>query len=59
MAGDGKVQVNCAHCGALVDPGEAVDYQHRLVYGEHYHCRDCDPDGVWDCLSHDVDLEVH
>jgi hypothetical protein len=59
MTGDGKVQVNCAHCGALVDLEEAVDYQHRLIYGEHYHCRDCDPAGVWDCLSHDVDLEVH
>jgi hypothetical protein len=59
MAEEGKIQVTCAHCGALADLGEAVNYQHRLVYGEHYHCRDCDPDGVWDCLSHDVDLEVH
>jgi hypothetical protein len=38
---------------------EAVRYEHRLLYGEHYHCRECDPEGVWDCMSHDADMEVH
>jgi len=38
---------------------EAVDYKHNLVYGEHYHCRECDPQGVWDCVSHHVDMDVH
>ena len=51
--------VTCAHCEAPVRLEEAVDYQHNLVYGKHYHCRDCDPDGVWDCVSHHVDLDVH
>ena len=51
--------VDCAHCGARVLLEEAVDYKHRLIYGEHYHCTDCDPKGVWDCVSHDVDMEVH
>ena len=51
--------VDCAHCGDRVLLEEAVDYQHRLIYGEHYHCKECDPKGVWDCVSHDVDMEVH
>ena len=51
--------VNCAHCEARIRLEEAVDYKHRLIYGEHYHCRECDPKGVWDCVSHDVDLDVH
>ena len=51
--------VQCAHCEARVRLEEAVSYEHRLLYGEHYHCRQCDPDGVWDCMSHDTDLEVH
>ncbi len=51
--------VNCAHCDARVPLEEAVHYEHRLIYGEHYHCRDCDPKGVWDCMSHDTDMEVH
>ena len=51
--------VNCTHCGARVRLDEAVDYKHRLLYGEHYHCQDCDPKGNWDCMSHDTDLEVH
>jgi hypothetical protein len=25
------------------------------LYGEHYHCKVCDPKGVWDCMSHDKD----
>jgi hypothetical protein len=51
--------VTCAHCEARVPLDEAVCYEHRLLYGEHYHCRDCDPKGVWDCMSHDTDMEVH
>ena len=51
--------VNCAHCGARMALEEAVHYEHRLIYGEHYHCRECDPKGLWDCMSHDTDLEVH
>lgn len=51
--------VRCAHCDAQVRREEAVHYEHRLIYGEHYHCRDCDPKGLWDCMSHDTDLEVH
>ena len=51
--------VNCAHCDARVPLEEAVDYQHNLVYGKHYHCKDCDPQGVWDCVSHHVDMDVH
>jgi hypothetical protein len=56
---DNSQYVNCAHCDARVRLEEAIQYEHRLLYGEHYHCRDCDPDGVWDCMSHDTDLEVH
>jgi len=51
--------VTCAHCDARLRLDEAVVYEHRLIYGEHYHCRDCDPKGVWDCMSHDTDMEVH
>jgi len=51
--------VDCAHCEARIPLDKAVDYKHRLLYGEHYHCPDCDPRGNWDCLSHDTDLEVH
>ena len=51
--------VDCAHCGARVRLDQAVDYKHRLLYGKHYHCQECDPSGNWDCLSHDTDLEVH
>ena len=51
--------VTCAHCDARVRLEEAVDYKHNLVYGEHFHCRDCDPEGVWDCVSHHVDMDVH
>ena len=51
--------VNCAHCDARVRLEEAVDYKHTLIYGEHYHCKGCDPKGVWDCVSHHVDMDVH
>ena len=51
--------VDCAHCGARVPLEEAVDYKHSLIYGEHFHCRECDPKGVWDCVSHHVDMDVH
>lgn len=52
--------VNCTHCGASVRRDEAILYEHRLLYfGEHFHCRECDPNGVWDCMSHDTDMEVH
>ncbi len=51
--------VDCAHCGARVRKDESVDYRHTLIYGEHYHCRGCDPKGVWDCVSHHVDMDVH
>ena len=51
--------VDCAHCGERVRQEEAVDYKHSLIYGEHYHCRDCDPKAVWDCVSHHVDMDVH
>jgi len=51
--------VDCAHCGARVRKEEAVDYKHNLIYGKHYHCRDCDPKGVWDCVSHHFDMDLH
>ena len=51
--------VNCAHCEARVRLEEAVSYQSRLIYGEHYHCKDCDPDGVWDCVDHEFDTDLH
>ena len=59
MQEENSQYVDCAHCGVQVRLEEAVDYQHTLVYGEHYHCRDCDPKGVWDCVSHHVDMDVH
>ena len=51
--------VDCAHCQARIRLEEAVSYQSRLHYGEHYHCKECDPDGVWDCVSHDFDTDLH
>ena len=51
--------VDCAHCGVRIRLEEAVSYECRLLYGEHYHCRECDPDGVWDCVSHDFDTDLH
>jgi len=52
--------VNCAHCEARLPLDEAILYEHRLIYyTEHYHCGNCDPDGVWDCMSHDTDMDAH
>jgi hypothetical protein len=51
--------VTCAHCGVRLPLQEAIRYEHRLLYGDHFHCRECDPGGVWDCMSHDTDMEVH
>ncbi len=51
--------VGCAHCEARVRLEEAVSYQSRLIYAEHDHCKECDPDGVWDCVSHDFDTDLH
>jgi len=52
--------VTCAHCEMRLRQDEAVRYEHRLIYySEHYHCRNCDPDGVWDCMSHDTDMDAH
>ena len=59
MQKDDLKYVTCAHCGARVLKEDAVDYKHNLIYGDHYHCRDCDPKGVWDCVSHHVDMDVH
>ena len=46
---------SCAHCGEPIRPEEARRYEHQLLYGEHYHCKECDPKGTWDCISHDKD----
>ena len=46
--------VNCAHCGARVRLEDAVHFKSVFIYGEHYHCRDCDPEGKWDCMIDDV-----
>lgn len=51
--------VRCAHCGAHIPAEEAVRYRHALLYGDHYHCRECDPEGVWDCMSEDLDGDLH
>lgn len=52
--------VTCEHCEARVRADEAVLYEHRLLYySEHYHCRNCDPEGTWDCMSHDTDMDAH
>lgn len=51
--------VTCAHCDTRLTLEEAVHYEHRLLYCEHYHCGECDPIGVWDCVSHDTDMDVH
>ncbi|OIP96923.1 MAG: hypothetical protein AUK55_05150 [Syntrophobacteraceae bacterium CG2_30_61_12] len=52
-------QVICAHCGKRIARDQAIRYEHHLLYGEHYHCRECDPGGVWDCMSHDFDTDLH
>ncbi len=51
--------VACAHCETRVRLEDAVRFEHRLLHAEHYHCRECDPKGVWDCMSHGADAEVH
>lgn len=59
MKQDIQVYVKCAHCGAQIRSDEAVHYKNVLIYGKHYHCKDCDPDGNWDCLSYDLDDDLH
>jgi hypothetical protein len=59
MEKDAIQYVLCAHCEARIPLEDAIRYEHRLLYGEHFHCRECDPGGVWDCMSHDTDMEVH
>lgn len=59
MKQDIQVYVKCAHCGTQIRSDEAVQYKNNLLYYNHYHCRDCDPDGDWDCLSHDLDDDLH
>jgi len=54
-----RTYVTCAHCDIRLRLGDAVRYEHRMLCGEHYHCRECDPKGVWDCMSHDTDSEIH
>ncbi|MGA3114664.1 MAG: CbiX/SirB N-terminal domain-containing protein [Syntrophobacteraceae bacterium] len=54
-----RTLVTCAHCDARLRLEDAVRYEHRLLYAEHYHCRGCDPKGVWDCMGNDTDMEVH
>lgn len=59
MKKDSETFVHCAHCGTQIRRDEAVKYTNVLIYGAHYHCRACDPDGDWDCLSHDLDDDLH
>lgn len=56
---DHSEYVSCAHCGAKIPMDEAVQYKNALIYGEHYHCKECDPYGNWDCISHDLDDDMH
>jgi hypothetical protein len=51
MNKDIQEYVKCAHCGAQIRLDDAIHYTNVLIYGAHYHCRKCDPDGDWDCLS--------
>jgi DNA-directed RNA polymerase subunit RPC12/RpoP len=46
--------VKCAHCGARIPIKDAVNFKSVFIYGEHYHCRECDPKGQWDCMIDDV-----
>lgn len=48
--------VTCAHCGARVHIKDAVHFKSVFIYGEHYHCRKCDPSGQWDCMIDDVPM---
>jgi hypothetical protein len=59
MKEDIQTTVQCAHCGLLIPSDEAVKYTNVLIYGSHYHCKKCDPDGDWDCLSHELDDDLH
>ena len=59
MKKDVQTYVQCAHCGVQIRLDDAVKYTHVLIYGPHYHCKKCDPDGDWDCLSHDLDDDLH
>ena len=51
--------VKCAHCAEKVPSDKVIQYENTLIYGKHFHCRNCDPDGDWDCLSHDLDDDLH
>ena len=46
--------VKCAHCGARIPIKDADNFMSVFIYGEHYHCRECDPKGQWDCMIDDV-----
>jgi hypothetical protein len=59
MKEDIRTTVQCAHCGAQIHSDEAVEYTNILIYGSHFHCKKCDPDGNWDCMSHDLDDDLH
>ena len=32
--------VTCAHCEVRLPLEEAIRYEHRLLYGDHFHCRE-------------------
>ena len=48
--------VTCAHCGARIHMKDAVHFKSVFIYGEHYHCKVCDPSGQWDCTIDDVPM---
>ena len=48
--------VTCAHCGARIHMKDAVHFKSVFIYGEHYHCKECDPSGQWDCTIDDVPM---
>ncbi|MFZ0946046.1 MAG: CbiX/SirB N-terminal domain-containing protein [Syntrophobacteraceae bacterium] len=45
-----RTYVTCEHCDIRLRLVDAVRYEHRLLYGQHYHCRECDAKGVWNCM---------
>jgi hypothetical protein len=59
METENRDWVICSHCGARVLAEDAVHCNGALMQGEHYHCRNCDPDGTWDCLSDELDCDLH
>jgi transcription initiation factor IIE alpha subunit len=59
MKEDRHTYVQCAHCAVQIRLDEAVKYTNVLIYGSHYHCKECDPDGDWNCVSHDLDNDLH